>query len=1052
MYENEVKEFIESAKKATNHSQKQILLLRFLCKVFDLNEDDLIFNIEKEIKTKLKIKEDEFICMRGRSDLLYYDIVFEVKMNLKREIEKAKEEIKKYLNILYYKDKDKFKYFPFIAIATDLIEWKIFLPEIKNDEVTNLRELYSFDVLTLSPDEFILRLDSIIFSRPKIPPTAKDLKIRFGIGSPTFLISIEKLKQLWEKVKNEEDVRLKFHLWLKNMEIVYGSKPSEENFILHTYLITLVKLIVAHRIYEKEFYEEEEFREILSGSLFSKYGIENLIEEDFFSWILHKKIVDEVIKLVKNLGEELLKYDLTQIDEDFFKEIYEEIVEKGQRHRIGEYYTPEWLAQLILEEVFKIWKENNKKIPSILDPACGSGTFLCNAIHLLKDILSKQINSEEKKEEILSIILSNVVGIDINPLAVTIARANYILALGDLLRFRKKNLVIPIYVADSIKLPKSENRIGNGGYINTYTYSLDDVASFQLPSRIAKSREKLNKVLIAMRSAVESYRTEKDEKSSINLFEKELERLDIRDLDIEEKKIIKKTLQNIFHLVREGKDSIWIYVLSNIFMPTILSQIKFDIIVGNPPWIALRYIENKDYQEFVKKMVIDYKLLEPDQIHLFSNIEVASLFFCRTSDLYLKDGGIIGFVMPRSVLTGAHQHQKFKRFEKPLIQLKKILDLENVSPLFNVPSCVLIAMKGAPTTYPVPSVVVSGKLPEKNLKLEEALKFLSFSQTEYQPPQTPFTKSPYFDKIKSGASIIPRNFWFIDFVSHPTLGIDIEKPLCRSSEEIIKKTKDRWKNIVLERKVEKEFIYATILGEDLLPFGYYKLRPIVLPVVMLETSFKVLNISALKNMGYVFMAEWLENAQNWWEKIAPLSSKQHMPRIIDRIDYMGTLSDQNPKKSYAVLYNASGSYIVSCVINKNSLQPFYVGKQPIHPKGFVIESKTLYYETDDEKEAHYLCAILNSEIVDKSIKPYQTRGLFGPRDIGRRPFELPIPKYDPTNEIHNKLANISKSCHEKVSKLKIEEKSTANRRKKVKQHIRNELEEINELVAQILNL
>jgi len=82
-------------------------------------------------------------------------------------------------------------------------------------------------------------------------------------------------------------------------------------------------------------------------------------------------------------------------------------------------------------------------------------------------------------------------------------------------------------------------------------------------------------------------------------------------------------------------------------------------------------------------------------------MEAATLFFCRSSDLYLKNEGLIAFVMPRSVLTGAFHHVNFKKFEKPKMKLLKIFDLEEVSPLFKVPSCVLIAVKGGETKYPI---------------------------------------------------------------------------------------------------------------------------------------------------------------------------------------------------------------------------------------------------------------------------------------------------------------------------------------------------------------
>jgi len=109
--------------------------------------------------------------------------------------------------------------------------------------VEDLREISSINVSKVSVT-VVLWLDSLIFSKRRIRPTAEDLKLRFGPASPTYHLTLDALQTLWETVKNESDVKLKLDLWAKNTEIVYGSKPQIESFIAHTYLVTLVKLII----------------------------------------------------------------------------------------------------------------------------------------------------------------------------------------------------------------------------------------------------------------------------------------------------------------------------------------------------------------------------------------------------------------------------------------------------------------------------------------------------------------------------------------------------------------------------------------------------------------------------------------------------------------------------------------------------------------------------------------------------------------------------------------------------------------------------------------
>jgi len=87
----------------------------------------------------------------------------------------------------------------------------------------------------------------------------------------------------------------------------------------------------------------------------------------------------------------------------------------------------------------------------------------------------------------------------------------------------------------------------------------------------------------------------------------------------------------------------------------------------------------------------------------------------------------------------------------------------------------------------------------------------------------------------------------------------------------------------------------------------------------------------------------------------------------------------------------------------------------------------MYYETDDELEAHYLCAMLNSDMVNKAIKPFQSKGLFGEGHIIRRPFMLSIPRFDLNNSEHARLAELSMIRHEKVSKISLTKRSVATR-------------------------
>ncbi|MEM1703669.1 MAG: N-6 DNA methylase [Zestosphaera sp.] len=1038
-YKEYLDKYLNTVRNAHTHSARLIAISKLLEDLFKVKIEDLLPGIESKLGGKvLGLKE-------GRTDLIFSYVVFEVKVDLKKELKTAEQQLIKYLQVLYSKEPGK----RYIGIATDGVQFIAYMPIIENGNVIDVKKISQINIARASVLESILWLDAFIFSQPKIKPTATDLKWRFGPGSPTYQFAIDELTALWNKVKGEKENAVRFELWTKNMEIVYGSRPEEATFISHTYLVTLVKLIVYLRLDDAHTINEDELAKVITGEYFNSYGIVNLIEEDFFTWILHPRIKEKALKLFSDIARQLLRYDLSQIDEDFFKEIYQEIVERSERHRIGEYYTPEWLAELTLKKALEFWNISQRGIPRILDPACGSGTFLCNAIHMLKNALSDMGKSSE---EALELILNSVVGVDINPLAVIIARANYLLALGDLVKYGGRKL-IPVYVADSIRVPEVKRTVD---MVEVYEIeipipkSAGDIKSqiLQIPASVASRSDIFNKVVESFKDAVKVYKERRNKSEAIAVFERNLS----VKLTDDERRVLKGTLERIFSLIDSGLNSIWVFTLGNTYVPIALAQTKFDLVVGNPPWISMRYIENTNYQDFLKNETFSYGLLSTNEVTLFTHMEMATLFFSKCADLYLRDKGLMAFVMPKSVLTGALHHARFKEFKNPPMRLLRILDLEDVKPLFKVPSCILIAVKGETNSYPVVAEKYSGKLSEKNLRLTEAIKRLNVSVYSYTPPQIPTERSVYYDRFREGATLVPRCFWFVDFVVHSKLGVNITAPFVKTSDDALREAKDPWREVKLEGNVEAEFIYATLLGGDIIPFGFTRLRPIVLPVEPTSAGYRLLDVEDLMGRGFKDMANWLDKCQRHWESRRTEKSRDRFPRVIKRLNYNNLLSGQNPQKRFVVLYNASGTNIASCVVDRSNLPAFRINQVVIKPRGFISDYTTFFYETDDEDEAHYLCAVLNSNVINKLIKPLQPRGAFGERHIQRRPLMFPIPEFNRNDPKHVQLADISKACHKRVLSMSIVLRgmNVAKARSTVKQRLAKEFERIDRLVSELL--
>jgi hypothetical protein len=403
--------------------------------------------------------------------------------------------------------------------------------------------------------------------------------------------------------------------------------------------------------------------------------------------------------------------------------------------------------------------------------------------------------------------------------------------------------------------------------------------------------------------------------------------------------------------------------------------------------------------------------------------------------------------MPRSVLTGAKQHKRFQEFlqgyQLPPTQLEKVMDVEEVSPLFNVPACVLISRKhGKPDK--VVRKVFKGTLPAKNLKWVDVKGNLNSTSQQILPEKLfPPTLIPsrYLKQIKEGATIVPRSLWFVQPVAS-AYGTNQAKPALETHPEAQKTAKKPWQNIYLKGEVEAQYLYATILGRQLLPFGYTELSLVVLPMEDKPGGLSMVNKEMALGKGHSGLHNWLNQAESIWNTYKKTGNKS---TIYQWLDYVGKLTSQHPNGYHTVLYGGAGTNLASCVISP----PF--SKIELSVKGFAADAKTYYYQTKDDMEAHYLCAFLNAPYVDDAIKPHQTRGQWGERDICRRPFEVvAIPKFDPADERHRKLAELSKECHKKVKQLELEGKNIGQLRGKVRKALANELAEIDGLVKSIL--
>jgi SAM-dependent methyltransferase len=877
----------------------------------------------------------------------------------------------------------------------------------------------------VSGEDALLWLDRYLFRLTPRSPDGRDVSKRFGAGSPTYLLTLGALRQWWDTVKNEPPVALKYEIWQKQLTVVYGEGVGTEDlFLQHTYLATLAKLL-ASVIFRQPALADE--GEILTGAYFIGLGIQNFIEEDLFSWMLRAETKQAAVRLLRDLRTQLSQYDAAGFTEDVLKGLYQELVDPEVRRDLGEFYTPDWLAEYMLRETLA-----DEPTRRVLDPACGSGTFLFLGVRLVTQGLKERGWSTER---ILEHLGGNVLGVDVHPLAVLVARTNYLIACAPLLAPRKRDFKVPVYLGDSLMY---RSVVGTMAVRDVDVPA--DGETLWFPEALRHSPDLFDDVVANL-----VYAAERRDQLTFEGY------LDRASLGADERRMLTDTFAALVRLFEVQRDSIWRFVIRNLIRPYILSKGEpFHVVIGNPPWLSLRYIKSPDYQKFVKDQMAALSI-KPKGAKLVTQLELAALFFAECARNYLGQGGTIAFVMPRSVLIH-RQHEEFMRFRfGPFgVRCDRILDLGDVSPLFSVPACALIGTKSGLTVPPVPRTVFRGRLPRKNASWEEARKLLEMTEDTWSPAKkAPAGPRYYLTRFRQGATIVPRRLWFVRLVSDPMLGFDPAAPLVETDATL--PAKKPWKEIEMSGQVEAQALYASVLSTDILPFHCLRLRPVVLPLALEGDRPVLLSSADAFRRGLRHLGGWLERAEAEW---TALKTPKAPAALNDWVDYLGKLTAQFPPRGrYVVVYCSAARETAGAIIDTADGLQTVVDGLAFSLCGLAVEHQVYWYATDNRTEALYVAGWVNSQAVDEAVRPRAMWGRYRERHIEKRIVEIGPPQFSASDAAHAEMAALAEQAAQAVAALapSVRIRSLGSARRTVRRHraIAPLLTRIDELARQI---
>ncbi len=126
-------------------------------------------------------------------------------------------------------------------------------------------------------------------------------------------------------------------------------------------------------------------------------------------------------KVVYNVVEHLQTLAINKIDLDTKGVAFEVFMTDFFKGKMGQFFTPRPIIQFCVEMM------NPKKGELILDPACGSGGFLLNALDFVREYAGKNYDEQEARDHWHSFAKDNLYGIEINDKIARVCKMNMII-------------------------------------------------------------------------------------------------------------------------------------------------------------------------------------------------------------------------------------------------------------------------------------------------------------------------------------------------------------------------------------------------------------------------------------------------------------------------------------------------------------------------------------------------------------------------------------------------------------------------------------------------
>ena len=831
-----------------------------------------------------------------------------------------------------------------------------------------------------------LRDQSQALEERGVAPSEEAVRSRLGEG-PRFESHIAALTELYQANRDDPTIALKRDLWRSLLAAALGQVVEEEPdldrlFVRHTYLSVVVGLAVQAAFgIGIEAAANSDPVALLGGQLFvDQTGVSGVVESDFFTWPAEEGPAevggDEWIRdLAKRIGW----FNWNEAESDIARILYESVIPADDRRRLGEYYTPDWLAREIVDAV--VTDPLNQRV---LDPACGSGSFIFAAV---RKYLSAAQDAGRSSAQAVGGLLDHVIGIDVHPVAVHLARATWTLAARDALHAARDagesvDVTVPVYLGDSLQLRtdagdlfgRDRVTIRVEGGLDT---SLEQSYLLEFPRALVDQADWFDSLISSITSHIDQDQDPVwaiDEDGSIEGSEREM---------------LIRTARTLQRLHREGRDHIWAYYTKNLVRPVALRSEPVDVIVGNPPWINYNQTESILREELRSQSQNRFNIWVGKQFA--TQQDVSGLFFARCVEVYLKPGGSAAMIMPHSALQ-AGQFMKWRTGAWGVVnvslELRVPWDLERIEPntFFPIAASVAFARRTDESAKRLPYRAHRLRGKEGGpFEIEEIS--LAASEGEFA--------SPYGGTARNGATVFPRLLFFVQ-QENPTATVLASDSLTVSPRRSVYE-KAPWRDLdpaaLISRPIEKAHVFDILLGETLAP--YVVLDPLNAAIPLSRASKRLEKLDDgwygvdPRSLGRLMRGRW-KDVNTLWD--AHKTAKSRLS-LLEQLDYMNKLSVQRgphgDEGSVRVVYASSGRPTAAILRDVEA----------------VVENTLYWMPIMSEIEAHYVVAIVNSDVLEELVIPITPKNWAGKvRHTHKHLWRIPIPKFDSTKALHREIA------------------------------------------------